>query len=429
MMLLGFSSFAQVDAEKSLKTAGKAISSYFLDPAGNKGKLDEAKAEIEIAAKNDVTAANLKTWMTRGQIYNAIAANESGMLAVDKTFKLKELDAPYLAYESFNKAFNMAEKKYDKKDALKGMQESSAYLTNTGISKFEKKDFKGAYESVMALIKINDLFKQNAMDPVFAKDEDLDNTHYIAGLAATNAGMGKEATEEFEGLLKKGFAKSDMYESLYKIKSDAGDAAGALKVLEEGRVKFPDEVNLLFTEINHYLTANKLDVLVDKLKLAIQKEPNNVPLYITLGNVYDNLFQRESDSNSAKADEYFKNSLDYYNQAASKDPKSFDAAYSIGALYYNKAATVTKELNKLTDDYSKEGIKKYDALKAKMVGYFNDALPFFKKSEELNPNDRNTLIALKEVFAKVDQLELSSEFKKRLDNLDAGNKNTSYFAK
>jgi tetratricopeptide (TPR) repeat protein len=168
--------------------------------------------------------------------------------------------------------------------------------------------------------------------------------------------------------------------------------------------------------------------LINKLKMAIEKEPTNVSLYSTLGNVYDNLYQKEIESGSEeKATEYFNNAKDYYQQALEQDPTYVDAIYSVGALYYNRAAAMTLELNKLSDDYSKEGIKKYEALKAEIFEEFDLALPYFKKAESLDPNDVNTLIALKEIFARKDNLELSKEFKTRLDNAQSKIPNEPYF--
>ena len=88
-----------------------------------------------------------------------------------------------------------------------------------------------------------------------------------------------------------------------------------------------------------------------------------------------------------------------------------------------------KELQKLDADYSKEGIRKYDAKKAEVFAQFDNALPYFQKAEALNPNDRNTLIALREIYAKKDDLVISNEFKKRLENIDNKINNTSYFKK
>ncbi len=160
-------------------------------------------------------------------------------------------------------------------------------------------------------------------------------------------------------------------------------------------------------------------------------EPNNVSLYTTMGSVYDNLYQNEvTAGNKVKAEEYAASALDYFNQALAKDPDNVDALYSIGALFYNKAAAMTQELAKLADDYSRAGTEKYNAKQAEMITQFDLALPYFQKSEMINPNDRNTLIALKEIFAKKNDLDTSNEFKARLEKLDAGEKNeTSYFKK
>jgi hypothetical protein len=59
---------------------------------------------------------------------------------------------------------------------------------------------------------------------------------------------------------------------------------------------------------------------------------------------------------------------------------------------------------------------------------FKTALPYFKIAEKLNPNDTNTLIALKEIFARDNDFEKSGEFKKRLETVQGGGKNeSSYF--
>jgi hypothetical protein len=118
----------------------------------------------------------------------------------------------------------------------------------------------------------------------------------------------------------------------------------------------------------------------------------------------------------------------FAKDANAKDAKNVDAIYSVGALYYNRAAVLTQKLNKLADDYSKDGLKKYQDMRAQVFEQFEKALPFFKKAENLDPNDTNTLIALKEIFAKKDQLDISKALKERLENVQAGKKNeTPYF--
>ncbi len=90
---------------------------------------------------------------------------------------------------------------------------------------------------------------------------------------------------------------------------------------------------------------------------------------------------------------------------------------------------MTAELNKLADDYSKAGIEKYKAKQKEVLGQFDLALPYFQRCEKSNPNDQNTLIALKEIYAKKDELDLSNEFKARLEKVNAGEKNASSYFK
>jgi len=243
---------------------------------------------------------------------------------------------------------------------------------------------------------------------------------YYTGLAALNAQDMASAKPVFMKLKDAGYDKPAVYEALYKLELE-GDRDAALVILNEGREKFPDDVSLLFSEINHYLKDGKLDILTGKLEAAIAKEPDNPSLYSTLGNVYDNLYQKELEAkNEAKATEHFDAAFKNYNKALELKPGFFDAVYSIGALYYNRAAATTTTLNALADDYSKAGLKKYDEFRKKMLTQFDEALPYFKQAEILNPSDRNTLIALKEIFARKDDLPTSTEFKTRLETIDAG---------
>jgi hypothetical protein len=217
-----------------------------------------------------------------------------------------------------------------------------------------------------------------------------------------------------------------VYAGLYKIKLK-NDREGALKLLQQGRVKYPLDNSMLFNEINHYLQDGKLNDLIIKLKEGIEKEPKNTSLVFTLGNVYDNLSQKETDP--AKQEELQKEAMVYYAKTLEMDSKNVDAIYSIGATFYNRAAKLSLELKKLGDlPPNKENDKKYNAKEKEMIVEFDKALPFFQKAEALNANDKNTLIALKEIFAKKNDLTLSKEFKTRFENVENGGKNeASYF--
>lgn len=419
------------DGKKALREAKQAFGAYNLDPTGNKAKLTEAVEQINLALEDPEIAKDPTAWASKGEIYNevanqVVAVRQLGMGSLDE---LPKVDHPaHKAAEAYLKSYELADKKWQTKDALKGFQIAQGNLSNMGIFLYEDQDFDGAFENFKMAVELHEKLQKEGEKSALDAEADYNNQLYITGLAALNAGKPDAAGEYFQKLYDMNYDKPAIYEALYKMKVD-NDVDAAYKYLEEGRKKYPDDVTLLFAEINHFLRINKLDELIGKLEQAIQKEPENVSLYSTLGNVYDNLHQGEmKEGNTEKAQEYFDKALDYYNQAVEIDPNYSDALYSIGALYYNRAASMTLELNKYADDYSKEGLKKYEELKEKIFKEFDKALPYFQKAEALNPDDVNTLIALKEIYARKDNLEMSNEFKERLDKVQAGEKiEASYF--
>lgn len=421
---------AQEGGEKLAKSAGKALTSYNIDPQNNSAKLEEAKAKINEALQFPDAQALASAWLTKGDVYNTILSKDVQMMAINPKAKYSGDNDALEAFTAYKMAFNAPDaKKYHKSDAIKGIGDVQGSLVNIGINKYEAADYNKAYLSFNASMEAHELLKGAGKKSVLDEPGQYDNQLYITALAASLANKNDIAVPLYEQIYKKGTDKPEVYSGLYKAKLTMKDTAAADVYLKEGRQKFPDDATLLFDEINSYLMKGKLGELTGSLKTAIAKEPENIGLYVTLGNVYDNLYQRElSAKNDAKAKENFDLALQYYTEASTRDPKNVDAAYATGALYYNKAALMTQELNAMPEDFSAAGMKKYNDMKGKINDLFNLALPHFKKAESLDGNDTNTLIALSEIFARQDELELMKEFKSRLEVVKGGGKNAaSYF--
>lgn len=417
---------AQETGKKAWSKAKKSlVSHHTAGPAADGSDLKQAVEMIDVAMEDSEVSADIKAWKTKGEVYSAAVDYDMQARLLNPEHQIMFADAAVNSYQAYRKMFDMAEKKHEKRSALEGMSGTASNISNSGVALYEGGNYEAAFNSFKTVLEIHNILKENGEKGVLETEDDYNNQLYITGLAALQANDVMSAKTYFQELYDKQYDKAAVYEALYKVKAQDGDEAGALTVLEEGRKKFPDDVSLLFAEINHYLKQNKLDVLVGKLKTAIEKEPENVSLYSTLGNVYDNLFQKELEAgNDEKADEYFNSALDYYNQALAKKPDFLDAIYSVGALYYNKAAAKTKEMNELP--ISK--VKEFEALKKESEELFDQALPFFKKAEQNDPNDLNTLIALKEIYARKNDFETSGAFKERMAKVQAGEKNeTPYF--
>ncbi|MFK7983289.1 MAG: hypothetical protein AB8G86_25130 [Saprospiraceae bacterium] len=426
-LLLVASTLTAQEGKKALKKAANAQRAYDLDPSKNGDKLQEAMASIETATTAEDTKNTAKAWITKGNIYGGICSSHQMLSALDPNSEKAVENAAILAYEAYAAAIPFAEKR-DPKLIQKGIGEIQGHLVSEGAGYYEKKEYETAYMAFQYALDADKYLRDNGKETIFADEAALNDQRYYTGLAALNAQKLAEAKPIFMTLKDAGFDKPAVYEALYKMEVE-GDRAAGLAILEEGRAKFPDDVSLLFNEINHYLADGKLNALTGKLQAAIEKEPGNISLYTTLGSIYDNLYQKgleEGDADAAQ--ENFDNAFKAYSTALEKDSKFFDAIYSIGALYYNRAAATTKDMNALADDYSKAGLKKYDELRKLVLTQFDEALPYFKQAETLNANDRNTLIALKEIFARKDDLPTSTEFKNRLEKLEGGGQNdASYF--
>jgi len=427
-LLVTFAAQAQEDGAKLAKQAGKALAAYNNDPTGNKAKLAEAIQKIEEAMQTPEAQALASAWLTKGDVYNR-------RLDSDLTARVLNPAAPFtgdndalLAFEAYKKAYeNPTAKKYEKSDALKGIQTVQSSLINIGGEKYGVKEYEKAYLSYEASLQAHKVLAENKQQSVFDDPAIYNDQMYFTAVIAAMASRCKDAIPYLETLAKLDSAKA--FEPLYNCKVETGDEAGAEMILTEGRKKFPEDSGLLFAEINSYLKKNKLNELTDRLKQAIKQEPGNIGLYVTLGNVYDNLYQTMTkENNEEKATEYFNEAKTYYEQATAKDPANVDAVYSIGALYYNKAALRTQEMNALPEDFSSAGLKKLKVLRDEVMLLFDQSLPYFQKAEGINPNDINTLIALNEIYARKEEETLSAEFKKRLELVKGGGKNAaSYF--
>lgn len=419
LVLLSISMINAQEYKKQLKNANKTLSKYFIDPAANTADLASAIATIDQVFSADDAKADPEAWLTKGQIFNEIAKAEMNKKVLDPAYNLATPKAGLDALEAFNNAIAKAVKKSHTKDALVGIRANEDLTNNIAITFFQAQDYDNAFINFNATLQAHKTLKDNKLesridDPAIKNDQ-----IFYTGVSAHFGKNNKPAAIDlFEQLYAIGKAQPLVYEALFTNYSEK-DINKAMQYLEAGRAANPDDNGLLFAEINYYLKQGKLDVLTDKLKAAIAKEPDNVSVYNTLGNVYDQLNQKERTAgNVEKAEEYFKLAYSYFEQALAKDPKNFDAVYSQGALYYNKAASMTAKLNELGNDFSSAGTKKYNAIKAEMDEEFKKALPYFLKAEELDPKDQNTMIALKEIFAREGDLEKSAKYKEKLDALN-----------
>ena len=427
VLLLSATALTAQTGADALKAAKKAFDSYSLNQDGE--ALKEAADMIQVAMKDGSVSADPKALLEAGDIYSGLIGSYIQQRVLDPSSATALVEnAAVKGAKAYMEAFEKSEKKGVKKAALKSLAGLQGNISNEGIYAIQDKNYEASYDAFQSSIMTHDFLTKNGGETIM-DDAKINDEKYYAGLSAILLEKFDAAKPLFMDLYEAKYDDSGVYDGLYKIYTGLDDNEMAGKFLAEGREKFPDEANLLFTEINYYLSEGRLDELTSKLDEAIAKEPDNVSLYATLGQVYEQLYNKAKEEGDAdKATTYFDKAQAQYEAGLTKDADATRLIYSLGALIYNRGASMTQELIKLGDDYSKEGQKKYDAMKSKVDAEFAKALPYFQKAEMSDPNDLNTLIALKEMYARDSEFDTSAEFKARIEQIQAGEKlEKSYF--
>jgi hypothetical protein len=422
------------DYKKSSRDAKKGLTSFNADQTKNYLDLAAAIAAVEEAVQYPEAENDAAIWALKGDIYNAVATSykTSFQYETELPEDFPKVQNPgVVANAAYIKGLKMADKKSVSNAIMVSMRLAQDNMSNLGIFAYEIGNYTAAYENFVRVLQAHkELTERNGLS-LLLMEEDVMNQEYITALAALNAGNNAVAKNFFMPLYEAKYDRPTIWESLYKIEAEK-DIDAAYRYIEEGRALFPDDANLLFADINHSLKTNQLETLLGKLQAGIDAEPENVSLYVVTGSVYEQLYSQmaKEDGMEDKAEEYFNKAIQFYNQSIAMDPNFASPVYSIGALYFNKAAIMSQGLEELSQDYSREGLKKFDAFLEKVNAEFEKALPFFQQAESMDADDVNTLIALKEIYARKDNLELSEEFKRRLELVqDGGSNPSSYFAK
>ncbi len=349
------------------------------------GQFEEAKNAINQASVDAKTSTWPKTWFYRGNIYLAIYG--------DTTFRKNNPSALTEAITSYKKAMEINPKNEFKDQILAGIQEAALNSFNEGVAPYNSKNYQVAYDAFRQAADvysyINKTFNLNVVDTTA--------TLYAAN-AATKLKKYDEAKALYQGLLDKNISRPDIYANLGEMYLGMNDTAKAISTISEGAAKFPNDKSLMIQELNLYLFTQKHDEAIEKLRVAIEKEPKFTALYVQLANIYE---MKKDTANARKT----------YEQAITLEPENFDATYRLGAFYYNQAVEVNNQMNKLDLNAQKQ----YDVLKVQRDALFKKSLPYLEKAHNMDAKDMDTMIALKELYARLNMNDKLESIKKELE--------------
>lgn len=413
------------DANRLIRQAARELNRFNLDPMNNQENLKEAKNSIAEALSTEAGRAEFRAWQTQGEIHNASLTYQLTLIQLEQQEKFTEPNEAMIASRAFRNALDLAERRHEIRDALDGLTEAAGHLGIIGNFYINSGEFAQSFMPLKEVYEIHNILVANERDPIFENEEELNNHLYILGITGLQAGQREDAERFLRKLYEKRFDEPRVYTTLFELYIQE-DEDRALAYLEAGKEVDPENIDILYAEINYYISKGDYQQLQEKLTLAIEMDPDNHSLYNVLGNVFMTLMTDAfEEGDSALAEEYFVTSRQYLEQAIEMEPNFFEPYYTIGSMYFNRGAVITQRMNEL--GMSREDQRKYEEYNKQANAYFDKALPFFQKSESLEPNDVTTLIALREVYARMQDFEMVQEFAERLSRLEAGEKIESPF--
>lgn len=371
-------------------------------------ELANGLTSINLAIEDATTKEWAKTWYYRGNLYFNLLASKSSptsclaldadalekctdsyMKAMVLNFQDPELKKLNLEKDEDIMKFFMALQGQPKVDDEtytmdimgRKMPGLAGEYGNKGITEFQNKNYKAAQESFGKSMLLSQF--TGKMDTMMM---------YNTALASDLAGDTATAVQVYEGLIMLKYNVDgngpNIYRSLATIYTKEGNKAKAEETIKKGRLAYPNDYNLIVTELDGYLAAGKHQEALTNLDLAITNNPKNEVLYFARGTVYENLKNEEK----AIAD---------YKKAIELKPDYYDANFNLGAYYFNKGAEKINEANALPFSET----KKFEAMKLEAKKLFENAIPFIEKANSLNPKDTDTANMLIKVYTQTEQYD------------------------
>ena len=357
------------------KNVSKARNLVLMESHDFKG----AREAINQALEDPATSTDPRTWQVAGLIgykeneeyYKRMALGQEIDFVKKGEAVMESLDFYLKAYEMDQNRVNRKGKplkpKFEKdiKEKIKEYFEDKTCLFYYAATLYdEKHDYEGA-------MKVFDTYLSIPEIPYMKDVVTLDSTYlqvkYFNALAARNVENWDKAIELYEELKTEDYETANVYKMLYESYVEVKDTVNFLNTLEEGFEFMPEDPWFIQNLINYFISTQKITESKEYLDKAIGLSPNEAVYHYIYGKIYE-------------IEEDYDKALSYFNKTIELNPGYADAYASIGYLIIEEAQQILDDaVYKSDEEYEKAGVKT-----AKM---FLEAIGYFKKADELNPDE------------------------------------------
>jgi len=352
----------------------------------------DAKKYIDEAYETESTSNDAKMWNYRSQIYLQIALKQSD---IDENAIFKATEAHLKCLQTDKKGRVIVRKWTAKEDVLSGIVQCGYKLFNKAIEEYNSGNYVSSLKHYSVIFEIipfdtEDQLKRGNI----TKETILYNSFFSSKKLKDNV-KSKELLQE---LIDINFNDPAIFVQMSNIFIEEGKTDRALEYLALGRESFEEDQGLINTEINLYIQLGRTSELIGKLGEAIALDEENELLYFNRGTIYD----QEGDIDNAEKD---------YLTALELNPSAFGANYNLGALYFNQGVETKNKANATSNN------SLYKKLNKDAETVFAKALPYLETAHNLNSEDKNTLLSLKQLYYLDGAYSKSEEMKKLIAEL------------
>lgn len=358
----------------------------------NRGNIANAKEMIDLAMQDPAVAQDPSALVLKAKVYMEIYTSQDP--------EIKALDNNPLE-EAFT-ALELAREKDITNANLLDIEQARLIMSeltfNQAVEFFNASEYQSASENFLRSYTLSQAY--GAIDTT---------TLYNAALAADMGRDFTKAKELYAELIELDYDQPYMYSSMSSIMMAQQDTTEATRFVQMGRERYPDDLNLIFSEANIYIFTGQVDNAREILNLAISKDPDNPNLYFAFAANYDRMAQDTTNTLEDRQFAYFE-AEKAYQRAIEIDEDYFDALYNLGVLYFNEGIRIFEVADaNLRKNPTTAAFREYEKEEIRFREQWLKAQPYLEKAmsmiDEDDPNLEVVVVSLMQLYARTNQPE------------------------
>lgn len=363
---------------------------------------DLAKGKAMKAAEAYNLAGNIESHVLNPEILKAAKGQP-----LDTTLFVTTLDKA-INYFTLSHKYEVQSGKKPKYFANnhKMIRQMLQYPAYAGQFLYARKDYQGAYKHFKQFLDMPD-------NPVFSKGERdtllIDGAKTFSEIAFYNSVLAFQQFKDPDKVLAnidRALQNPDHAEDCYLMKATAllqkKDTAAWVNCSKEAIKALPNSTTFTQNLLYYYMTKNDKAEAVSTANDLVNQAPDNKMAWYANGCIKLNV---EKDYEGARTS---------FKKALAIDPNFAEAQYNMGISYINEVVSMKDQLT----DLNSNNRQKYEAARQKVLGYYRNALPYFEKTRELEPDNAKLWAqALKNVYYNLQMKDKEKEMDELLKGL------------